>query len=102
MADIVRILGLDDDNHAPIFRMETGEILDTPRELIEFLSHSHDVEYQVKMFTIVGNYSGTLAMYDQDDIDDWFYFLEDVSRYEDADFGLIFDLFWESVNQQHW
>jgi hypothetical protein len=102
MADIVRILGLDGDNHAPIFRMETGEIFDTPRELIEFLSHSHDVEYQAKMFAIVGNYSGTLAMYDQDDIDNWFYFLEGVSRYEDADFGLIFDLFWESANRRYW
>ena len=102
MADIVRILGLDDDNHALMFRMETGEIFDTPRELIEFLSHSHDVEYQVKMFAIVDNYSGTLAMYDQDDIDNWFYFLEGVSCYEDADFGLIFDLFWESVNKEWW
>ena len=55
MADIVRILGLDDDNHAPMFRMETGEIFSTPRELIEFLSHSHDVEYQVKMFAIVND-----------------------------------------------
>jgi hypothetical protein len=32
MADIVRILGLDDDNHAPMFRMETGEIFSTPRD----------------------------------------------------------------------
>ena len=43
MADVVRILGLDDDNHAPMFRMETGEIFNNPRELIEFLSHAHGV-----------------------------------------------------------
>ena len=102
MADIVRILGLDDDNHAPMFRMETGEIFSTPRELIEFLSHSHDVEYQVKMFAIVDNYSGTLAMYGQDDIDAWFYFLENLSRYEEADFELIFNLFWNSANREWW
>lgn len=102
MADVVRILGLDDDNHAPVFRMETGEIYESPRELIEFLSHAHDVEYNVRMFSIVGEYTGTLAMYDQDDIDTWFYFLEGVSRYEDADFELIFNLFWESNNKGWW
>ena len=102
MADVVRILGLDDDNHAPMFRMETGEIYNSPQELIKFLSHAHDVEYDVRMFSIVGEYTGTLAMYDQDDIDTWLYFLEGVSRYEDADFALIFNLFWESNNKGWW
>ena len=102
MADVVRILGLDDDNHAPMFRMETGEIYNSPCELIKFLSHAHDVEYDVRMFSIVGEYTGTLEMYDQDDIDTWFYFLEGVSRYEDADFELIFNLFWESSNKGWW
>jgi hypothetical protein len=102
MADVVRILGLDDDNHAPVFRMETGEIFNTPHELIQFLSHAHDVEYDVRMFSIVGVYTGTLAMYDQDDIDTWFYFLEGVCRYEDADFETIFNLYWESDNKEWW
>jgi hypothetical protein len=98
MADKVRILGLDDDNHAPMFRMETGEIYDSPRELIKFLCHAHDVEYEVRIFSIIEEYTGTLAMYDQDDIDTWFYFLEGISRYEDADFEMIFNLYWESAN----
>lgn len=102
MADIVRILGLDDDNYFPKFRMETGEIFNSPRELIEFLAHSHDVEYQIKMFAIMENYSGTLAMYNQNDIYTWFFFLEGISRYEDADFELIFNLFWESANKEWW
>ena len=102
MADVVRILGLDDDNHEPMFRMETGEIYDSPRELIKFLSHAHDVEYDVRIFSIIEEYTGTLAMYDQDDIDNWFYFLEGVSRYEDADFELIFNLYWESANLRWW
>lgn len=102
MADVVRILGLDDDNHAPVFRMETGEIYESLRELIAFLSHAHDVEYDVRMFSIVGEYTGTLEMYDQDDIDTWFYFLEGVSRYEDVDFELIFNLYWESANKGWW
>ena len=42
MADVVRILGLDDDNHAPMFITEDGDIFSTPRELIKWLSHAHD------------------------------------------------------------
>ena len=102
MADVVRILGLDDDNHAPMFRFEDGSLFETPRKLMEFLALHHDVDYEIRMFSIVGEYTGTLAMYDQDDIDTWFYFLEGVSRYEDADFGLIFNLFWESNNKEWW
>lgn len=102
MANILRILGLDDDNHAPMFRCEDGTLFETPKELIEFLAKPHDCQVEVKMFAIVDNYSGTLAMYDQDDIDTWFYFLEGVSRYEDADFELIFNLFWNSANRHCW
>ena len=102
MADIVRILGLDDDNHAPMFRMETGEIFGTPRELIEFLAHSHDVEYQVKMFAIVGEYSGELANYEQDEIDMMFGYLEGVYKWDEAEFDLTFNLFWESNNKGWW
>lgn len=107
MADIVRILGLDDDNHAPMFRMETGELFDTPRELIEFLSHAHDVEYQVKMFAIVdGVPKGFgLADYSQDDIDTMFGYLEglyvhpkEIVPVED----FIFELFWASANRRWW
>jgi hypothetical protein len=100
--DIVRILGLDDDNHAPMFRMETGEIFSTPRELIEFLSHSHDVEYRVKMFAIVDNYSGELLNYEPEEVDAMFYFLEGLESWEEAEFDLIFNLFWESVNRGWW
>ena len=100
--DIVRILGLDDDNHAPMFRMETGEIYNTPRELIEFLSHSHDVEYQVKMFAIVENYCGELANYEYEEVDEMFYFLKGIISWEEAEFDLIFNLFWESVNRSWW
>jgi hypothetical protein len=90
MADIVRILGLDDDNHAPMFRMETGEIFSTPRELIEFLSHSHDVEYQVKMFAVVDNWTGDLANYEVEEVDTMLYYLEGVEDFEDAEPGFIF------------
>jgi hypothetical protein len=107
MADIVRILGLDDDNHAPMFRMETGEIFSTPRELIEFLSRSHDVEYQVKMFAIVDGVSEGLGLadYNQDDIDTMFGYLEglyvhpkEIVPVED----FIFELFWDAANRKRW
>ena len=102
MADVVRILGLDDDNHAPIFRMETGEIYNTPRELIEFLSHAHDVEYQVKMFAIVDDWTGELANYEPEEVDAMFYFLEGIQDFEEAEPNYTFNLFWESVNRSWW
>ena len=102
MADVVRILGLDDDNHAPVFRMETGEIFNNPRELIEFLSHSHDVEYDVRMLAIVDNWTGELANYEPEEVDAMFYFLEGIEPWEEAEFDLIFNLFWESVNRSWW
>ena len=102
MADIVRILGLDDDNHAPMFRMETGEIFNTPRELIEFLSHSHDVEYQVKMFAAVDNWTGDLANYEVEEVDAMLYYLEGVEDFEEAEPGFTFELFWNSANRTWW
>ena len=104
MADIVRILGLDDDNHAPMFRMETGELFDTPRELVEFLSHSHDVEYQVKMFSIVDDLSGGLADYEFMEVDEMFYHLEGLtsSLPEGVHPSMVFELFWASANRRWW
>jgi hypothetical protein len=102
MADIVRILGLDDDNHAPVFRMETGEIYNSPRELIEFLSHSHDVEYQVKMFSIIGEYTGRLEEFEDYEVDQMFCFLEGLGGAVESEPGFIFELFWESANKEWW
>ena len=102
MADVVRILGLDDDNHAPMFRMETGEIYDSPRELIQFLSHAHDVEYDVRIFSIVGEYTGELANYEQDEIDMMFGYLEGLYNWDEAEFDLTFDLYWQSAPNTHW
>ena len=102
MADVVRVLGLDDDNHAPMFRTETGEIFSTPRELIDFLSHSHDVEYQVKMFAIVDEYTGRLGEFEYNEVDQMFCFLEGLSGVTESEPGFIFDLFWESANRSYW
>lgn len=101
MADVVRILGLDDDNHAPMFRMETGEIYNNPRELIEFLSHAHDVEYDVRVFSIVEQWSDTLEEYWGNAVDQMFYFLEGLTSAlpdEINDPDAVFDMFWESAN----
>lgn len=105
MADVVRILGLDDDNHAPMFRMETGEIYNSPRELIEFLSHAHDVEYDVRMFAIVDELSENLAKYDMGDIAWMFYFLEGLISSLPADVNdpkAVFELFWDSASRRSW
>ena len=102
MADVVRILGLDDDNHAPMFITEDGDIFSTPRELIKWLSHAHDVEYDVRMFSIVGEYTGRLAEYESSEVDEMFCFLEGFGNVTETVPGLIFDLFWESNNKEWW
>lgn len=102
MADVVRVLGLDDDNHAPMFLFETGEVYQTPRDLIKWLSHAHDVDYDVRMFSIVGEWTGRLAEFEPDEIDQMFYFLEDFNSVKEKEPGYIFDLFWESANKEWW
>ena len=102
MADVVRILGLDDDNHAPMFRFEDGSLFETPRNLIEFLALHHDVDYEIRMFSIVGEYSGELANYEQNEIDMMFGYLEGIYKWDEAEFDLTFNLFWESANKEWW
>jgi hypothetical protein len=105
MTDVVRILGLDDDNHAPMFRMETGEIFNTPRELIEFLSHSHDVEYQVKMFGIAWEWSTCLEeKFSYREVEMMFDYLEGLSSSlpDGVTSDATFELFWESANKEWW
>ena len=104
MADIVRILGLDNDNRSPMFRMETGEIFSSPRELIEFLSHSHDVEYQVKMFAIIDEWCEFLEEFECEEVVAMFYHLEGLtsSLPDGMTPDTVFDLFWKSANRRYW
>lgn len=105
MANIIRILGLDDDIHSPTFRMETGEIFSSPRKLIEFLSYSHDVEYQVKMFAIAWDWSTCLEeKFSYEDVNMMFYHLEGLtsSLPDGMTPDTTFELFWESANKEWW
>ena len=86
----------------PIRNFYNIHIKGTPRELIEFLSHSHDVEHQVKMFAIVDDWTGELANYEPEEVDAMFYFLEGLEPWEEAEFDLTFNLFWESANRSWW
>ena len=99
---ILRILGLDDDNHAPMFRCEDGTVFNNYKELIVFLSKPHDCQIEVKMFAIVDDYFGDLANYEPEEIDTMFYFLEGIENFEEAEPGFTFELFWNSANRQHW
>lgn len=98
----LRILGLDDDNHSPVFVCEEGTEFNTYKELVEFLCKPHDCEIEVKMFAIVDQPSKELAKHDMEDIDDMFYFLEGVGSMKQYDFQKTFDLFWESANKEWW
>lgn len=100
----IRILGMDDDNHEPMFVAETGEVFYDAQELIQILlAKPHLVEYEVKMFALVDGWSTALLEYDECEVDNMFDFLCRTHHLEsDAKFSKIFELFWESANRKNW
>ena len=98
-----RILGLDDDNHSPIFVCEDGHHYRTFKELVEFLCCPHQFEVEVKMFAIVDEWSEELQKYGEEQVDDMFDALEGIMKYpEDMNSAEVFDLFWNSANRNFW
>lgn len=100
----MRILGLDDDNHSPIFVCEGGwGHYRTFKELVEFLSRPHQFRVEVKMFAIVNEWSDRLQKYSEEEVIDMFDALSGISKYsEDMVPEEVFDMFWESANRICW
>ena len=101
----LRIIGLDDDNHAPCFRCEDGTMFQNYQELVAFLCQPHDMAIEVKMFAIIDEPDciGGLNDYEPEQVDDMFYFMEDVAPCPEGMIpDLIFELFWMGVNRKHW
>ena len=98
----LRILGLDDDNHNPMFRCEDGTMFSNYKELIDFLSKPHDCQIEVRMFAIIDDLPEGigLAGYSNEEIDDMFYALEGIAAFpENIAEDLVFDLFWVACNR---
>lgn len=104
--ETLKILGLDDDNHSPVFRTEDYVLFNNYKELVEFLSKPHTFQVEVKMFAIVdelGYCDGGLADFDEFEIDEMFDFLTGAGRKpEDKQDDIIFALFWNSANRHYW
>jgi hypothetical protein len=99
----IRILGLDDDNHSPMFVGEDGCYYDDAKELIEMLAAPHQNTYEVKMFAIVDEWSDELSAYGEGMVVHMFDALEDIAnKPEGMTFEQIFDLFWDSANRNWW
>ena len=99
-----RILGLDDDNHSPMFVCEGGYgHYRTFKELVEFLSRPHQFEVEVKMFAIVDEWSEDLEKYEEEQVNSMFDALEGIMEYpEGMDAAEVFELFWNSANRNWW
>ena len=98
---IMRILGLDDDNHSPCFVCEDCKTeYAYASDLVEFLAKPHDFEVRVKMFHLIDYPNGKLENYTEDEINDMFSALE---GYGHPPCGLtdqeVFEMFWESANE---
>ena len=104
MTNKYRILGLDDDNHSPMFVCEDGQThYRSFKELIEAMSGPHQFEYEVKMFAIVDEWSEELNKYTEEQVDDMFDALSGHYTFpEDKTPEEIFNLFWESANRNWW
>lgn len=99
----IRILGLDDDNHAPCFVGEDGTHFSGVKELVEMLAQRHENTYEVKMFAIVDEWNYKLEAYDECEVDHMFDFLEGIAtKPENMEFDEIFNMFWESANRLWW
>ena len=100
---ILRILGLNDDNHSPCFRCEDGTTFSNCQQLVEFLSKPHDVQVEVKMFAIVDEWTAEMEELGEEKIDELFYFVEGYGRQPD-DYTLeqAFNLFWNAADRLCW
>lgn len=104
--DKLRIIGLDDDNHAPCFLCEEGTRFESYKELVDFLCNPHDCEIEVRMFAIIDPVPPTCGLVDftYEEIDDMFYHLEGIGGKVPAGVhpDLVFELFWCAANRRHW
>ena len=103
--DVLRIIGLDDDNHSPCFLCEEGTRFETYKELVDFLCKPHDCEIEVRMFAIIEEIplGYGLSDYSNEEIDDMFYYLEGVcgSHPPVVHPDFIFELFWHAAQGQN-
>ena len=101
--ETLKILGLDDDNHSPMFRTEDHVIFNNYKELVEFLSKPHTFQVEVKMFAIVDEWSDELSEFEEEQVNHMFDFLEGISTQpEGMNFDQIFNIFWNSANRNWW
>lgn len=100
---VLRILGLNDDNHSPCFRCEDGTTFSNCQQLVEFLSKPHDVQVEVKMFAIVDEWTVEMEELGEEKIDELFYFVEGYGRQpEDYTLEQAFNLFWNAADRLCW
>ena len=100
---VLRILGLNDDNHSSCFRCEDGTTFSNCQQLVEFLSKPHDVQVEVKMFAIVDEWTAEMEELGEEKIDELFYFVEGYGRQpEGYTLEQAFNLFWNAADRLHW
>ena len=100
---VIRILGLDDDNHSPCFVGEDGTQFSGVQELVAMLATPHQNMYEVKMFAIVDEWEGGLADFEEEEVNSMFDYMTGYGRLPENMIGdLIFELFWNSANRLWW
>ena len=93
----IRILGLDDDYHSPIWIVETGIAYPNAESLMRHLSAPHSHQYEIKLFAISDEWSEELCeFYEEEAV-----FKRFDNLFEEFDLE-SFNLFWHSANRSCW
>lgn len=98
----MRVLALNDDNHAHSFRIENGEeYTDSLTFMVKCLALPHNKTYEIREFFIYDDVTRNGARLPYDVVSELFDFVAGICKFPygiDISFEEAFDLLWEAAS----
>lgn len=98
----MRVLALNDDNHAHSFRTENGEEYTDPFTfMVKCLALPHNETYEIREFSIYDDVTRNGVLLPPDVVSDLFDFVAGICSFPygiDISFEEAFDLLWEAAS----
>ena len=85
----IRVIGLDDDIHSPLFVTEEGVVMGDTNDLIRTLAAPHANNYEIRMFSVADDILECFECYD---IEEFYELFDDLIAGNPKDF----EVFWKS------
>ena len=97
----IRVLVMDDDNHAPMYVREDGISYYNEKDfMVKCVAKPHSIQFKLAHFSIVGELSEELANYDEDKLCGMFDTLCGYRWAKSSDsFEDLFNMFWNSADE---